>query len=70
MRVQIWGNKNKMGENAPDYIVYQKQRTGADDGSPSYETVEVGSGYKMEAPSGEVYLDIRIEGFSDNKPTP
>ena len=67
MRVQIWkSGATKEGE--PDYIVKQKQRTGADDGSPSYETVEVGVGYKMEAPSGEVYIDVKIEGFTDNKP--
>lgn len=60
----------KDGESAPDYVVFQKQRTGADDGSPAYETVEVGAGWKMEAPSGEIYLDVKIEGLTDNKPKP
>ena len=70
MRVQIWGNKMKKSEDAPDYIVFQKQRTGADDGSSAYETVEIGYGRKMEAPSGEIYLDVKIIGLTDNKPTP
>lgn len=68
MRVQLWANKMKKSEDDTDYVVYQKQRTGADDGSPGYETVCVGYGRKMEAPSGEIYLDVKIEGFSDNKP--
>jgi len=68
MRVQLWKNSHKVKEEEPDYIVLQKQRTNVDDGSPAYETCEVGAGWKMEAPSGEIYLDVKIEGFNNNKP--
>lgn len=67
MRIQLWGNKNKKGEDDADYVVYQRQRTGIE--GQGYETVEVGYGKKMVAPSGEIYLDVKINGLTDNKPT-
>lgn len=68
MRVQLWKNV-KTSDNQPDYIVTQKQRL--NDGTTAYETNQVGVGYKQEAPSGEIYIDIKLEGFgTNNKPTP
>lgn len=67
MRVYLFKNHDKTHEDHPDYIVMQKQRTGADDGSPAYEQVEVGYGYKREGPE-ETYLDVHINGFNNNKP--
>ena len=65
MRIQLWKNE-KQNEESPDYRVLQKQRV--NDGTTAYETVEVGYGYKKEAPSGETYLDVTIRGFNNNKP--
>lgn len=56
----------KKKEEDPDYVVFQRQRTGIE--GKGYETVEIGAGWKMEAPSGEIYLDIKIEGLTDVKP--
>ena len=67
MRIQVWGNKMKKKEEDPDYVVFQKQRTNEIEGK-SYETVEIGAGWKMEAPSGEIYLDVKIDGLTNNKP--
>lgn len=67
MRLQIWGNKAKVGEYDPDHLVLQRQRTGADDGSSRYETIQVGVGWDREAPDGEKYLDIKVLGLTDNK---
>lgn len=67
MRVYLFKNHAKKSEDDPDYVVQQKQRTGADDGSPSYETVIVGWGWKKEGPT-ETYLDVKIEGFNNTKP--
>lgn len=67
MRIQLYKNKAKVKDEDPDFIAKQKQRTGADDGSPSYETVIVGAAWKMEGPD-EVYLEVKIEGFNNNKP--
>ena len=50
------------------YVAFQKQRTGADDGSPAYETVQVGEGWAQETPDGETYIDLKVEGFTDAKP--
>ena len=66
MRVTLWGNKNKKSEVDADYVVFQKQRTGIE--GKGYETLEVGYGRKMEAPSGEIYLDVTITGLTNNKP--
>lgn len=68
MRIQVWKNKGKVHDGEPDYLVLQRQRTGADDGSAGYETVNIGYGYKQEAPDGEIYLDVKVEGFNNNKP--
>lgn len=68
MRLQLWKNILRETDEGPYYIVKQKQRTGADDGSPSYETVIVGYGYKQEAPDGETYIDLHVQGFNNNKP--
>jgi len=65
MRVQLWKNP-KEKENEPDFIVMQRQRL--DDGTTGYVTVQVGTGYTMEAPSGEKYIDVTIKGFNNNKP--
>lgn len=67
MRVQVWKIQKQFPDD-PDYIVKQKQRTGADDGSPGYETVNVGTGRKYEAPDGTPYIDLTINGFNNNKP--
>lgn len=68
MRIQIWHNKAKGTKNDPDYLVLQRQRTGADDGSGAYETVQIGVGFKNEAPDGETYISATVDGFSDMKP--
>ena len=57
----------KKTEDDADYVVMQKQRTGVE--GKGYETVQVGYGRKMEAPSGEIYLDVSIDGLTNNKPT-
>ena len=68
MKIQVWKNKAKVNEDDPDFILLQKQRTGVDDGSPSYQTVQIGTGHKMEAPDGESYLSLTIKSLTDNKP--
>lgn len=59
MKLFIWQNKESGG-----YTVTQKQRY--PDGS--YETVTVGSGNTFTAPGGEPYIQIKVDGFSDNAP--
>lgn len=67
MRLYMWKNHNKQKEDDPDFVVHQKQRTGADDGSPAYQTVTVGYAWKKEGPV-EPYLDVKIEGLTNNQP--
>ena len=59
MKLQVW----KKGEV---YEVLQKQRL--NDGTSNYQTVKVGVGFKEEAPSGEHYLILKIDGLTDNAP--
>ena len=68
MVLQLWRNKSKLKEGEPDYLALQKQRTCVDDGSSGYETVKIGVGYKEEAPDGEQYIRIKIDGITDVKP--
>ena len=66
MVIQLWKNKGKVKDDDPDYLALQKQRTNEDDGSGAYQTVQIGTGYKMEAPDGETYLSVKITGITDN----
>lgn len=66
MVIQLWRNKAKNSDADADYLALQKQRTGADDGSPGYVTRQIGIGFKMESPDGETYIRITIEGITDN----
>ncbi len=67
MRFQLYRNFAKIKDEDPDYIARQRQRL--NDGTTAYETVEIGVGYKQEAPDGEVYVDISLKGFgTNNKP--
>ena len=57
MKLQIW-------KNGDGYKVLQKQRL--NDGTSGYQTIQVGVGFKEEAPSGEKYILLKIDGFTDN----
>jgi hypothetical protein len=57
MKLQIW----KDGER---YKVLQKQRL--NDGTSGYQTIQVGVVFKEEAPSGEKYISLKIDGLTDN----
>lgn len=57
MKLQIW----KDGER---YKVLQKQRL--NDGTSGYQTIQVGVGFKEEAPNGEKYISLKIDGLTDN----
>lgn len=59
MKLQVY--KNKFDDN---YKVLQKQRL--NDGTTAYQTVQVGTGFEQETPSGEKYLVLKIKGRTDN----
>lgn len=68
MRIQLWKAQGAT-EDSADYVVRQRQRL--NDGTTAYVTVDVGWGFKREAPSGETYIDITLKGFgTNNKPNP
>lgn len=66
MRIQIYKNKAKVKDEEPDYIGLQKQRL--NDGTTAYQTVQIAVGWKNETPDGEVYIDLKVDGFTDNAP--